>query len=71
MDPTTNKYAAISLHIAYRVNVTVAARTLLHERTQTGARSTANIVKLRARTVFVYCLEQLGVCCCHAILTRL
>lgn len=40
------------MYIAYRVNITDKARSLLHERTQTGARSTAGVVALRASLVF-------------------
>ena len=41
------------MYIAYRVNVTDTVRSLLRERTQTGARSTASVVALRASLVVV------------------
>lgn len=41
------------MYIANRVNVTDTACSLLHERTQTGARSTASVVALRASLMVV------------------
>jgi hypothetical protein len=45
------EYAPIRVYIAYRVNVTDTARSLLHERTQTGAPSTVSVVALQASLV--------------------
>jgi len=41
------------LYIAHRVNVTDTTRLLLHERTQSGARSKASAVALRAISVLL------------------
>lgn len=42
-----------SMYIANRANVTKTPRSLLHERIQTGARSTASAVALRASLVLL------------------
>jgi len=45
------------MHIAHHVNVTDTARSLLHKRTQTGARSTASAVARRAKQVYYWSFD--------------